>query len=458
MPLLGRRAPSSNFIQMLKDLLESGRAEAKTDPDKAKITLRKIHRMIADADPNEELAIEQNKQDVINILLEAGALLFELSDKDKSIDYFEKVKEMDPNNARAWYEIGRILVSQNIQIPYATVNLKKALDLDRNNHRVMVLLGDLYRIQRDNENAMRLYKEALKLSPEKMEILDRILSLDPTNREALKEKLEYLLEKGDREGAAQIYMQLGIVEDNINLLDEGLKISPDNVSILKEKSRMLINHGKKSEATQFIERVKKLSPSDPEIAILEGMVVEQRAVVQEDIFGDLGIQGVGEVKEAVEEHPEQGGVVEKEPDANEIESAILSGKIKDLISRHSGSDIFVQNLDTVLSKFAESYEILIPSLELSLRSGIDKEKLKMLNERLGPVLDAISFFLQNRLDDAEKILNGTVLKDQKNALAWFYKARIAGMKNNALATKNFLMMAKKFGKFDALSFPELSIT
>jgi len=42
-------------------------------------------------------------------------------------------------------------------------------------------------------------------------------------------------------------------------------------------------------------------------------------------------------------------------------------------------------------------------------------------------------------------------------LAWFYKARIAGLKNNALGTKNFLMMARKFGNFDKLVYPELKI-
>lgn len=453
MPLFGRRAPSSNFIQMLKDLLEDGKAEAKVDPEKAKVTLRKIHRMISDADPNEKLAIDQNKKDVINILLEAGTLLFELSDKEKSIDYFEKVKEMDPNNARAWYEIGRILVSQNIQIPYATVNLKKALDLDKNNYRVMILLGDIYRIQRDNENAMKLYKEALGLSPEKLEILDRILSIDPSNRDALKEKLKYLLEKGDKEGAAQIYMQLGIIEDNIDFLDEWLKISPDNVSLLKEKARMLLKRGKKSEATQFIERVKKLSPDDPEIAILESMLVEKKAAVEEDLFGDLGISEI--IGEGSTNFPEQEKV--GEPDVNDLEQAISSGEIKDMVSKYSNSETFIEKLNAVLSKYVGNYEILIPTLEYALKSGIDKEKLKSLKESLGPIFDAISYFLQDKLDDAEKILNTIVLKDQKNALAWFYKARIAGKKNNALAAKNFLMMAEKFGKFDRLSFPELNI-
>ncbi|MEM2117006.1 MAG: hypothetical protein QW754_04680, partial [Thermoplasmata archaeon] len=84
MPLLGRR-PSVNFITMLKDLLRQGEEEAKKDPNAAKVTLRKIHRMISDADPAERTAIEENKNDVINILLRAGELLFELNDKDKSI-------------------------------------------------------------------------------------------------------------------------------------------------------------------------------------------------------------------------------------------------------------------------------------------------------------------------------------------------------------------------------------
>ncbi|MGC8564869.1 MAG: tetratricopeptide repeat protein [Thermoplasmata archaeon] len=463
MPLLGRRAPSSSFIQMLRDLLEEGKFEATTNQDKAKITLRKIHRMISDADPSEEQAIEQNKNEVTNILLEAGSLLFELSDKDKSIDYFEKVKEMDPNNARAWFEIGRILVSQNIQIPYAMVNLKKALDIDKTNHRAMVLLGDLYRIQRDNNNAMKWYMEALKLSPDKMEILDRILNIDPSNKDALRQKLEYYLEKGDRENAAQIYLQLGIIEDNIDILDEGLKISPDNLSLLKEKARLLINHGKKSEATQFIERVKKLSSGDPEIAILESMITEPRATVQEDIFGDIGIPSEMETREKAPENIEKENIknenieVLKEPEMDEIEHAILSGRLNDLISKYYVSESFIDKINKILMKHIENYEIFVPALEMLIGSGLGKEALKQVYEKLGTVFDAISLFLQNRIDDAEKILNGVVVKDQKNALAWFYKARIAGLKNNAIGSKNFLMMARKFGNFDKLVYPELKI-
>ncbi len=445
MPLLGRRAPSSNFIPMLKDILEQGKLEAKTDPSKAKITLRKIHRMISDADQSEEMAIEQNKNDVINILLEAGTLLFELSDKEKSIDYFEKVKEMDPNNADAWFEIGRILASQNLQLPYATVNLKKAIELEGTNYRAMLLLGDIYRIQRDIDNAMKWYYEALKSSTEKMEILDRILSIDPMNKDALKQKLKYLLEKGDRNGAAQIYLQLGVIDNSIEIIDEGIKISPDNISLLKEKARMLITRGKKSEAMQFLERVKKLSPGDPEIPLLENSVSEKVNVVQEDIFGDLGIQGQNNV---IEE--------EKEPEEEELENILSSGKYEEIIKKYASSDSFVKKLDGILTKNAENYNMFIPVLESALKVGIQKEKFSQLNEKLGQLLNAIDLFVKNQIEDSEKILNSIVLKDQKNCLAWLYKARIAGLKQNSLGMKNFLMMARKLGNFDTLKFPELN--
>lgn len=444
MPLFGRKAPNPNFVQMLKDLLNEGKEEAKSDPSKAMVTLRKIHRMIADADESEQLSIEQNKNDVINILLEAGSLLFDLGDKDKSIDYFEKVKELDPNNARAWFEIGRILVSQNLQIPYATVNLKKALELDKRNYRAMVLLGDLYKIQKDNENALKWYREALKYSPEKIEILDRILSLDPSNRDALRDKLTYYIEKGEKEKAAQIYLQLGIIEDNIDLLDEGLKITPDNVSILKEKARMLINHGKKSEATQFIERVKKLSPNDPEIPMLEEMVAEKKEEIHEDIFGDLGI---GEETNL--------NVLPKEPDEEEILESIKSNKLPELIEQFKNSDTFIEKIDSLLLKNLNNYEIFIPLLEQTLKSSIDRNKLAQTRNALGQVFDAISNFIDAKYDESEKILNPLVVKDQKNALAWLYKSRIAALKNNILAAKNFLLMANKYGNFGNLNFPEL---
>ncbi|MGC8681559.1 MAG: tetratricopeptide repeat protein [Thermoplasmata archaeon] len=445
MPLLGRRSSSQTFMPSLRDLIREGRLEARTDPTKAKVTLRKIIRMISDADPSEQMAIEQNKDEVINILLEAGAILEDLGDKEKSIEFFEKVKEMNPNNPRPWFEIGRILANQNIQIPYATVNIKKSLELDPNNALAMIILGDIYKLQKDYKNALKWYKDALKINPEKGEVLDRILSLDPFDKEALRQKLEYLLERGDKEGAAQIYLQLGIIENNIDLIDEGIKNSPNNVSLLKEKARMLINKGRKSEAQQFIERVKKLSPNDPEIPILEDMISEKKVKVEEDIFGDLGIG------------PEVSSIDQKEPDENVLENILNSGNYKEILNKYANSETFVKNLDNILSKNIENYDFLIPALDEALKSGIKAENLTNLRSKLGQVFDAINLFNNDKIEDAEKILNNIVLKDQKNALAWFYKARIAAIKKNTMGAKNFLLMAKKLGKFDESKFPDLEI-
>lgn len=421
MPFFGKRGPSTTFIPMLKDLLEQGKREAGKDPSSAKVTLRKIHRLISDADPSEQKAIEENKEEVINILLEAGSLLFELNDKDKSIDYFEKVKELDPKNVRAWYEIGRILVSQNVQIPYAIVNLMKAIELDPKNYRAMILLGDLHRIRHEDSEALKWYREALKYTDNKMEVLERILSVNPDDREALKEKLNYYISNGMKEEAAMIYLQLALAENSIDLVDEGLKLDPDNIQLLKAKARLLISQGKKSEAQQFIEKVEKISPDDPELILLKSQM-EERVEVVHDVFGELTIG-------------------EKEPDENELLLALYDPPtLRKYLSSFGSSQSFVEKLEKILSTRGRSMD-LIPSVEEMMKGGVS---IKLL-ESLYPEIEGIREFVSGNTENAEKFFNSIVQKDQNNPVAWYYKARIAYEKGNRMAAKNFLIMAFKLG-------------
>ena len=420
MPLLGRR-PSVNFITMLKDLLRQGEEEAKKDPNAAKVTLRKIHRMISDADPAERTAIEENKNDVINILLRAGELLFELNDKDKSIDYFEKVKEYDPKNVKAWFEIGRILVSQNVQIPYAIVNLKKAIELDPTNYNAMVLHGDIYRIRHENEESLKWYKESLKYSENKLDILNRILAVDPNDEEALKQKLNYFISSGMKEEASNIYLQMALSKNSIDLVDEGLKLTPNNIELLKTKARFLISMGRKSEAEQFIEKVEKVSPDDPELLLLKKQV-EEKVEETQDIFGELSLDM-------------------NEPDENDIAIAIYDiPTLRKLLKNFGMNESFKNKLENVLLSKGRSLEI-ISAIEENLRDGIPLEGLK----QYFPEIDGIKIFVSGDLENSEKFFNSLVQKDQKNAVAWYYKARIAKAKGNLMASKNFLTMALRLG-------------
>ncbi len=288
MPLIRRRGTSNSFMQMLKDTLNEGIRLSRTDPERAKVMLRKIHRLISDADESEKLAIENNKDDVIRILYDAGSLLFELSDKEKSIDFFEKIKEYNPKLPEPYFQIAKILASQNIQLPYALVNLKRAVELNPKYEDAIVLMGDIYRIQGNIEETIKWYKEAFNISKNRIDILDRILSIDPNDKDALYSKLSYYREKGDKESMASIYLQLAILENKIELIDEGLKISPENIQLLKEKARFLINQKKFSEAEKFLEKVEKLNPGDPELPIIKALMVEKPVTV-ENIFEDIGI-------------------------------------------------------------------------------------------------------------------------------------------------------------------------
>ncbi|MGC8646425.1 MAG: tetratricopeptide repeat protein, partial [Thermoplasmata archaeon] len=272
MPLFGKRSSNKTFVQVLRDTLEEGKNYSSVDPTKARVTIRKILRMIEDASKQEKQAIMENKEEVINILWEAGRTLYDLNDREKAFDFFEKIKELNPNDYKPWFEIGKTLLTLNIQIPYATVNLKKALELNPDNVETLVLLGDVYRIQKDLENAKKYYKEALKKDPGRADIAEKILTIDPNDVEVLKLLLNYYLKIDDKLKVAEVYAHLASVENNMEYIQKALELNPDNVNILKTKIRLLIENKNFQEAKVTLDRLIELVPSDSEIYILKELI------------------------------------------------------------------------------------------------------------------------------------------------------------------------------------------
>ncbi len=119
---------------------------------------------------------------------------------------------------------------------------------------------------------------------------------------------------------------------------------------------------------------------------------------------------------------------------------------------------FISNINKILLDQYTNKQIFIPAIESLLKAGFTSKELNEISLKLGPIFDAISLFVNNRLDDADKILNQIISKDFKNSLALFYKARISSKKNNMVGAKNFWTLANKFDNFTDLKskFPELS--
>ncbi|MEM2117259.1 MAG: hypothetical protein QW754_05990, partial [Thermoplasmata archaeon] len=187
------------------------------------------------------------------------------------------------------------------------------------------------------------------------------------------------------------------------------------------KARFLISMGRKSEAEQFIEKVEKVSPDDPELLLLKKQV-EEKVEETQDIFGELSLDM-------------------NEPDENDIAIAIYDiPTLRKLLKNFGMNESFKNKLENVLLSKGRSLEI-ISAIEENLRDGISLEGLK----QYFPEIDGIKIFVSGDLENSEKFFNSLVQKDQKNAVAWYYKARIAKAKGNLMASKNFLTMALRLG-------------
>jgi tetratricopeptide (TPR) repeat protein len=83
---------------------------------------------------------------------------------DESKKYLEKAIELDPQNGRAYFELGLLYNVQQNQGD-AQQSLEKAVQKSPNESKFWYALGEIYRLQEQFEKAIKAYTRAVELDP-----------------------------------------------------------------------------------------------------------------------------------------------------------------------------------------------------------------------------------------------------------------------------------------------------
>lgn len=178
-----------------------------------------------------------------------GSVLIKLAWYEEAIDCFNKVKELDPENTKADKKIEE------------ANSAMKAAGIEKNPEE-LVERGVAYFNEKDYENAIICFEEALKI--------------DPENTEALKKKEEaLLLQNGTEKKPEEVYFEdcldlytQGKTEEAIIKLDMALDANSDYIPALFIKALILASEpDTKEEARVYITKILEIDPELKEIDV-----------------------------------------------------------------------------------------------------------------------------------------------------------------------------------------------
>ena len=135
------------------------------------------------------------------LALHGQAIKLMESDQDKAVDLFLKSIDLDKNNAKGHYFLGRIYAKQKKYLS-AIASYKRAIEIDPEMPEALFNLGYTYAITKKYSKAQAIYKRVIELSPP---FLDEALF-----------------------NLAHVQVRLGESQNSIKNLEHAVKINPAN--------------------------------------------------------------------------------------------------------------------------------------------------------------------------------------------------------------------------------------
>ena len=227
-----------------------------------------------------EAGINELKASIVK-LPEEPKLIFALAGvharekrEDNALALFEGIVDkwkISPAGLKARIEIARIYINR-AQTQEAKRLIAEVLDENPNDHDALVLKGTIALQDKNNAEAITVFRTVLKTQPEEIDVLNliaeahlaegnmklayesliKVVDLTPKNVDALLRLVRYFIITRKKEN---IY----------KYIDKVLEIEPDNVEALSMRSSMLVRENKIPQAIQVLNKLKIVDPesSDP---------------------------------------------------------------------------------------------------------------------------------------------------------------------------------------------------
>jgi tetratricopeptide (TPR) repeat protein len=187
--------------------------------------------------------------------------------KEKGLELARSLSEQAKNDVRAHFTLGVLLAKQK-QYSAAIHELEIANAHQPGTFEILYNLGQAYRKRGDNEKALDVLGQALKLSPNSVETLYLIAQTYSDEGKDL-DALELLVKAhklAPRDTdviflMARLSMKQSFYEDAIPLLEEGLKVAPNRSKLLAALGECYFMTGKVDNAKDTFQTLIQVDPS-----------------------------------------------------------------------------------------------------------------------------------------------------------------------------------------------------
>lgn len=195
--------------------------------------------------------------------------LIELERYDDAMKVTDRLEEILPQQSIAWFQRARITALQE-KLDESLGYLEKALELDENDVKSLLLRAAIYQEQEKTDEALADLDKAIRLQPENSRLVQmRAALLAGTGK--FREAIEALEATSQRQPQdTETLLQLAIMYNvekyygkAIEKFTQVLQAEPDNVVALRGRADALLTTGRQAEALADYERLLKLAPEDP---------------------------------------------------------------------------------------------------------------------------------------------------------------------------------------------------
>jgi tetratricopeptide (TPR) repeat protein len=187
--------------------------------------------------------------------------------KEKGLELARSLSEQAKNDVRAHFTLGVLLAKQQ-QYSAASHEFEIADALQPDTFEILYNLGQAYRKRGDNEKALDVLGQALKLSPNSVETLYLIAQTYSDEGKEV-DALELLIKAhklAPRDTdviflMARLSMKQSFYEDAIPLLEEGLKVDPHRPNLLAALGECYFMMGRVDKAKDTFQTLVQVDPS-----------------------------------------------------------------------------------------------------------------------------------------------------------------------------------------------------